>query len=280
MFLFYKIYRRFKNSFDNCFPSKTVKINPKSIRSPYITTALISSIKEKKNRLEKLAFEWLITFKEQYGVYRNKLTFLLKAAKKKYYQDQLTSNQGNPKSHWKSINNILGRSTDSKHQTIEVHPPSTEIPNRFNDHFLNVGEQNHVNVRNYFMQYLHNPPNYSIYLSPTSQTEVKKYLTAMKSFSSGIDDIPPMVLKHAANIISLPLTFIINLTLKTGIFPDRLKYAKVVLLFKFGNRTNINNYRPISIPPAVIKIFEKIITSRLVNDIEKNHLLSDFQHWA
>ena len=100
----------------------------------------------------------------------------------------------------------------------------------------------------------------------------------MKFFSSGIYDIPPMVLKRAANIISLPQTFIINLTLKTGIFPDRLKYAKVVLLFKFGNRTNINNYRPISIPPAVSKIFEKIITSRLINYIEKNHLLSDFQH--
>ena len=54
---------------------------------------------------------------------------------------------------------------------------------------------------------------------------------ALKSSSSGNDDTSPIVLKHAANVIFLPLTFIIHLTLKTGIFPDRLQYTKVVPLF-------------------------------------------------
>ena len=105
------------NSFHNCFPLRTTQFNCKDKHSPHITKALLNSIKE-ENRLEKLASKWPVTFKEQYRTYRNKLTYLLKAAKNKHYQDQLARNHGNPKSHWKFINNILGRSATIK-QSIE-----------------------------------------------------------------------------------------------------------------------------------------------------------------
>ena len=69
-----------------------------------------------------------------------------------------------------------------------------------------------------------------------------------------------------------------NLKLKTGIFPDALKKAKVIPLLKSGNRSDIKNYRPISILPAFSKIFEKVITSRHVSFFENNNLLTDYQH--
>ena len=57
-----------------------------------------------------------------------------------------------------------------------------------------------------------------------------------------------------------PLTFIINQSLKTGTFPDRLKVARVRPLFKNGDNQLITNYRPISILPSLSKIFEKSCT--------------------
>lgn len=69
-----------------------------------------------------------------------------------------------------------------------------------------------------------------------------------------------------------------NLTLKTGIFPDALKKAKVIPLFKSVNRSDIENDRPIAILPAFSKIFEKVITSRLVSFLENKNLLTDSQH--
>ena len=270
-------YSTFKTNYDICFPEKIIKLNRKKERSPHITEALKTSIKE-KNRLEKLAHKWPLTYKDHYKKYRNKLNSLLKAAKSKYNQDKLISSQGNPKSHWKAINNILGRSSDMKNTTVELTPQCHDIPNKFNDHFLKAGVLNDDSIDEEFKKYLNNSPNFSLYLTPVTQSEVEKYLQSLKTTASGCDEISPTILKRTANLISGPLTNIINLTLKTGIFPSELKKAKVIPLLKSGNRKDINNYRPISILPAFSKIFEKAISTRLVHFIETNNLFSDSQH--
>ena len=155
-------------------------MNSKKERSPYITQGLKNSIRE-KNRLERLSHKWPLTYKERYRVYRNKLTSLLKAAKKKYNQDQLVNNQGNPKSHWRSINKILGRSTANKNTDIDLTPNCDDIPNNFNDHFLKAGCSRNDDDGDEFLRYLHNYPNYSFYLSPVTQLEIENYLKLKKT---------------------------------------------------------------------------------------------------
>ena len=73
-----------------------------------------------------------------------------------------------------------------------------------------------------------------------------------KSF--GFDKIHPFLLFSAALEIFRPLTYIINLSLEQGIFPDSLKIAKVIPIFKQGSRSSCNNYRPISVLSALSKI--------------------------
>ena len=136
-----------------------------------------------------------------------------------------------------------------------------------------------VNESQYdYVKYLKNSPCFSMYLAPTNETEVIKVINTLCSKTPGCDDIPPNVLKHSSSLISTPLTHIINLSLRTGIFPNKLKFAKVLPLFKSGDRGDINNYRPISILPAFNKIFEKIISFRLVTYLEQNNLLAVQQH--
>ncbi len=56
-----------------------------------------------------------------------------------------------------------------------------------------------------------------------------------------------------------PLTIIINQMLNTGIFPDKLKIAKISPIHKKEDDALFTNYRPISLLPAISKIFEKVI---------------------
>ena len=223
----------------------------------------------------------LITFRKTYRTYRNKLTTVLRAAKNQYHKDKLKQTQGNPKSHWKSINEILGRNdSTSDNHTIELKPPCNNTADKFNEHFLGFGSSatnNTAHIHSH-KQYLSTPPPFSMYLTPLDSAETEKYLTDMKTSAAGCDDISPKLLKLTVSSISLPLTHIINLSFKTGIFPDNLKQAKVMPLHKSGSKNDINNYRPISILPAFSKIFEKAISTRLVNYLQNNSLLADCQH--
>ena len=61
-----------------------------------------------------------------------------------------------------------------------------------------------------------------------------------------------------------------NLSFSKGIFPDKLKMARVVPIFKKGDKSIPGNYRPISILPIISKLFEKLVNNRIVNFLERN----------
>ena len=75
-------------------------------------------------------------------------------------------------------------------------------------------------------------------------------------------------LKDAAGVIAKPLTFIINLSLETGVVPTEWKMAKVIPIFKSGSMAEIDNYRPISILPTLSKILEKMVHKQLMKHLE------------
>ena len=78
-------------------------------------------------------------------------------------------------------------------------------------------------------------------------------------------------------MIEKPVTFIINLSLQTGIVPTEWKVAKVLPLFKPGSTPEIDNYTPISILPILSKISEKKVHKQLVSHLESQNLLFDYQ---
>ena len=96
--------------------------------------------------------------------------------------------------------------------------------------------------------------------------------------SCGYDDISSIFLKQITTSIIKPLTIVINQVLNNGIFPDKLKIAKVVPIFKKGDCALTNNYRPISLLPVISKVIEKIIYTQLSLYFESNKLFSDSQY--
>ena len=73
--------------------------------------------------------------------------------------------------------------------------------------------------------------------------------------------------------ILTPLRHICNISLGQGIFPDEMTIARIIPLFKSGDKQNVSNYRPISLLPQLSKILEKIFNNRLMNFLNSNNLL-------
>ena len=96
--------------------------------------------------------------------------------------------------------------------------------------------------------------------------------------SSGHDEISSKLLKDIGVVIAPTLSVIINQSLCTGVFPDKLKIAKVIPLFKKGDESLIENYRPISLLSSISKVFERIVFNQLYKYLDDNNLLFDSQY--
>ena len=115
--------------------------------------------------------------------------------------------------------------------------------------------------------------------STVCQEDVMKSINKLKSkSSSGHDGISTVLLKKIAPVISAQLTVIINQSLLTGIFPNKLKIAKVTPLFKKDDPHLFDNYRPISLLPAISKVFEKIVYKQIYEYFTENKLIYDSQY--
>lgn len=99
-----------------------------------------------------------------------------------------------------------------------------------------------------------------------------------KSYSTVFDDVPAFLIKRILSAISSPLTHLVNLSFCNGLFPEHIKTGKVIPIYKKGDRQNVTNYRPVTIPSVFSKIFEYCYLHRLNTFLQDNEIISKKQH--
>ena len=93
-----------------------------------------------------------------------------------------------------------------------------------------------------------------------SENKVLGYLNKLSANkATGLDGIPSCFVRDGASIKACPLSCVINLSLIQGALPDDLKSAKVVPLFKKNDRTEVGNYRPVSILTIISKSYARVV---------------------
>ena len=276
-------------------PFKLVKYNKyKHKKSKWITPGILKSIKYR----DKLYKSWRQAYntsesseiiKRNLSTYNNILKKTIRNAKKMYFDKCLSKCKNDIKNTWRTINHILGRNNTVKSLPSEfkiddnVIEDKHEIANHFNKYFLNIGH-NLAGEINYsgnksFETYLNRTGDSVFSFSPVTTCEVKKAINNLKSKNStGEDGISTTIIKKCENSLTPALTLIINQCLTTGIFPDKLKIAKVVPIFKKEDDSLLCNYRPISLLPAISKVFERIIFNQLYEYFSSNNLFYKSQY--
>ena len=153
------------------------------------------------------------------------------------------------------------------------------ITNGFCDFFSSIGETyakkidcTGVDIDSYINQINSNPQ--SLFFSPTTSNEITELINKLPlKKSSGHDNISNVLLKRLKQSITIPLSIIFNKSLEEGIFPDEMKLADVVPLYKNQNRSECTNYRPISLLLTLSKLLEKVVYSRIYTYLEKHEKL-------
>ena len=87
-------------------------------------------------------------------------------------------------------------------------------------------------------------------------------ITSLKSHRTPLLHIivktPPIVLRYLSDDALHALSYIFNLSLHQGKFPDAFKKTKIVPIFKKGDSKNLSNYRPISLLSSFSKLLKKL----------------------
>ena len=260
--IFNEFYLLITSTIDTHAPLKKLSRKQKHLRSkPWVTKGLLISM-NKKQKLHKTHYIFgSINEKLYYNKYSNLLTKVKNLAKKFYYHQKLDDYSNNPKKTWEILHTLLpSKSNSTAPNSIIVNNSClndpTDIAEEFNNHFASIGKSlatsiSDDNNNDKFLDYLKNPCSSSIYLQFTSPQEVINLINSLKSNKAvGHDDILPYFLKISDYIIALPLSLILNCCITAGIFPSKLKLAKVVPVYKKGPTDQLTNYQPISLLPS------------------------------
>lgn len=266
------------------FPIKNNKRKPNQ-NLAWITPELKFCMK-KKFKLLKLYRQNLIT-KESYNQYKNTLTSAIKQSKILYFMKKSMNLNNDVKQTWNFINNILNK---NKKESINYINDDNGIPlkgvsmsNYFNSYFTSIIPNLIANTplqNNLTQKPFQNIPfnNETFFFLPVVPFEIQLLIMKLPNKSCHIDDIPIDVLKSISFPLSIILAYIINKCIEDGIYPSLLKQARVIPIYKSGNKSEVNNYRPISTLKTINKIFEKIIYSRMTSFIYNHKLISNKQH--
>ena len=102
-----------------------------------------------------------------------------------------------------------------------------------------------------------------MFLNPTSEFEIRCIINQLNiNKSCGSDGIEAKFIVLAFEVLYPVLTILYNACFDFGVFPTCLKTAKVVSVYKAGDKNEVSNYRPISILSIFSKIKKKLIHTR------------------
>lgn len=278
-------------SFCRTIPEKIVTCRTVD-QNPWLTKGILKSINHKNKLYRRYINNPSEANKREYNSYRNKLTHIIRKNKRSYYADAIDASQGDSKKSWKVLNKVLGRGNKpTVLPDIKNYKASDscndisygDLANCFNNYFISIGENisNKINQPQgaSFRQFVSGNYLKSFFLKPTDGNEVSKIIVNMKSsHTAGADGICSKTLKAIVNEIIEPLVYCINLSLLLGVVPKMAKIARIVTVFKSGDKNDMNNYRPISILPTLSKVLKGVVYSRSSGYLDNLNILVPSQN--
>ena len=181
--------------------------------------------------------------------------------------NQLKNNHNKTYLNYISLNNKILRT------------PS-EISNAFNEYYTNIA----VNLDNNIppatidpIEFLRGDYPTSMCVPPVLHCDVAKVIKSLKNKKSNANDIPVSIIKLNCEQIAIPLSIIFNQSIEQGLFPQPLKHATVIPIYKNGQKDKLDNYRPISLLSTFSKIFEKLMKKILLNFLESKSIITPEQ---
>ena len=180
------------------------------------------------------------------------------------------------------IRNLINKSrknSDIKEMLINdsIECDSSKIAGALNGFFTSIGSQIASSASTSDSSDISFSCPHSFFLSPTCPLEINNIIRALRNTKCDFNKLSVNILRKCSDILSYPISQMVNSSFRSGIFPTALKRAVVTPIFKSDDRRCMGNYRPISVLPSFAKIFERCMSSRILSFIDRNSLITSKQ---
>ena len=273
-------FKKISDTYNKCFPLRKVKGTYYN-KKPWLTENLKGSIKN-KNKLYARYKKYPSYFNEKiYTDYQKVLQKTLRFTEREYYDSKFSQYKNDLVKSWRVLKEVINRRKKSKMSSKflingKVVTDNNAIAESFNQFYVNIGTSLASKIPTTDadpIDYVKENVTRCIQVTPVNESEVIEILKKLKNSSPGWDGISPHIVKMTYSIFIKPLVHICNLSIMNGVFPNELKVAKVIPLYKGGDSMLLVNYRPVSILPVLSKLFERLMYNRLFQFIEELELL-------
>ena len=261
-------------------------------KDPWLPFNLLKSIKKQKRLCKKKTLSQIASEEDhvRYRSYCNLLTKIKIYCKSQYYHEKCIEFRSNTKALWKLINQISGKQNDKtcivsclEENGLEYRDPK-KIANIFNNYFSTVGKKYANSIKesrkqiSCYLQLISNNIKTS-YWHPTNASELREIVQQLPNRkSSGYDQIDNVLLKEIFPTIECSLVILFNRLMAEGVFPNSMKVAEVIALYKSKLHSKCTNYRPISLLLTLSKILEKVVYLHTYSFLNKTHQIFDSQY--
>ena len=206
-----------------------------------------------------------------------------------YYEDAINGRKNNPKELWKFLNSVLpNKRPNSPYPTKlivdeTIFDDPVDISEQFNNYFVEIGQSIAKSANTSgdfdFKQFLHNAIPSTIVLEAPQPLEIYNAINSLNPHKAcGYDNISSLFLRTGNEVLAPILFVYFAYVFEQGVFPQTIKKAKVIPIFKSGNKSFTSNYRPISLLPSLSKVLEKLIKNRLIKFFHKHNILYNYQY--
>ena len=273
---------------------KYLRANHSNFITKELSKAIMQRSKLRNLYLKVRSDENRIRYKKQ----RNICVSLLRKAKRKHFEDLSIADVTDNKKFWKRVkplfgNKIKGNPNIALVESNDLITDEKSLAETFNNYFVNVVSNLGINIldnksgKGDVSNYYNHPSITTIKQHITDKNKVFSFRKVTKDEISSViktlnhkkatlsNDIPTKIIQQFSDIFTDFLYNNFNSCLESGIFPDELKLAEVIPVYKKNDKKDKSNYRPISILSNISKIYERCIQTQLNEYFAK--FLSKFQ---
>ena len=285
---FEKFEHEYTKIYQKNFPPKTKRSKKRKTDKPWILPWLQSACDRKNAMYKTFVKHPTIENETKYKKLKKFVTQHIKKAKNKFYDNYFKKFSNDGRKQWQMINNLLNRKSHNKNRITKLQykdktlTNSQDIANSLNDFFCNIAQK--LKDKNNSTGTGGTPPDYTLHnriltsmsIEDCTDFEITNIINALKNKATSDLGIRP--LKYISTEISPILNHLISCSLQQGVFPTKLKCAKVIPLHKGGSSTDTSNYRPISLLSCFSKIYEKVMHARLIKYLNENDIIFKSQY--